>query len=69
MHYVFGVALFRLANKNESEKSKERNSPNCAYLRYFNFFENFILVVEQFSKALGIFETCALVDNNLWRKF
>ena len=31
-------------------------------------FENFILADESFPKALRIFETCVLVNNNLCRK-
>ena len=31
-------------------------------------FENFILADEPFAKALRIFETCALVNNNLCGK-
>ena len=31
-------------------------------------FENFILADEPFPKALQIFETCVLVNNNLCRK-
>ena len=31
-------------------------------------FDNFILAEELFAKALQIFETCVLVNNNLWRR-
>ena len=31
-------------------------------------FDNFLLTEELFAKALGSFETCALVNNNLWGK-
>ena len=32
------------------------------------FFQTFILADEQFVKPLWIFETCVLVNNNLWKK-
>ena len=31
-------------------------------------FENFTLADKPFSKDLGMFETCVLVNNNLWQK-
>ena len=44
--------------------------PKNSWLSYFMqpVFENFILADEPFPKALRIFETCVLVNNNLCRK-
>ena len=44
-----------------------RNPPNCNILDSW-VFENFILADEPFARAFQIFETCVLIDNNLWRK-
>ena len=41
-----------------------RNPPNCIILDNW-VFENVILSYEPFAKALQIFETCVLVNNNL----
>ena len=44
-----------------------RNPPNCTFLDNW-IFEDFILANEPFTKALQIFETCVLVNNNLCGK-
>ena len=41
-----------------------KHPPNCTILDNW-FFQNFTLVDELFAKALRIFETCVLVNNNL----
>ena len=41
--------------------------PNCIILGNWTF-ENFILTEEPVAKALQIFETCTLVNTNLWGK-
>ena len=43
------------------------NPPDCAILDNC-VFENFILADKPFTKALGIFETCVLFNNNLCGK-
>ena len=45
----------------------QRTTPYCTTLDKW-VFENVILADELFVKALGIFETCVLVNNNLCRK-
>ena len=48
-------------------KSLPQSPSDCAIL-YNWIFENFVLADEQFAKALIIFETYVLVDNNLPEK-
>ena len=46
-------------------RSLPRSLPNCIMLDSW-VFENFILADEPFAKPLEFFETCVLVNNNLW---
>ena len=48
-------------------KSLPQSPSDCAILCNW-IFENFVLADEQFAKALIIFETYVLVDNNLPEK-
>ena len=48
-------------------KSQPKNTPDCPIL--WNWvFDNFILAEEPFAKAFRSFETCVLVNNNLYEK-
>ena len=49
-------------------KSLPKNPPDYTILCNW-VFESFILAKELFAKALWSFEICALVNNNLWKKF
>ena len=65
-----GVSTFFIKGKPvfcNSPKSLPKNPPDCPLLCYW-VFENFILADESFAKALWIFETCVLVNNNVCRK-
>ena len=44
-----------------------KNPPDCPILCYW-VFDNFIVVEELYAKVLQSFETCVLVNNNLWGK-
>ena len=48
-------------------KSLPKNPPDCTNLCNW-VVDNFILADEPFAKALRSFETCVLVNNNLWGK-
>ena len=69
-HYS-GYVLYFINNITycpaEFIKSRKLKRPNCIILEYW-VFENFILTDEPFAKASRIFETCVLVNNNLWGK-
>ena len=48
-------------------ESLPKNPPDCPISCNW-VFDNFILAEELFAKALWSFETCVLVNNNLWEK-
>ena len=48
-------------------KSLPKNPPDCSILCNW-VFDNFILADEPFTKAWQSFETCVLVNNNLFGK-
>ena len=52
---------------NGPVSSYRENPPDCIILDN-SVFENVAVAGEPFAKALRIFETCVLVDKNLWRQ-
>ena len=46
---------------------KSNCTPDCTIL-YSRVFEKYLLAVESFAKALGIFETCISVNINWYQK-
>ena len=52
---------------SDGPKILPRNPLDCFILRNW-VFDNFILADEPFAKALRRFETCLLVNNNLWEE-
>ena len=52
----------------DGPKSLPYNSPDCTILCNW-VYDNSILAEELFAKAWRSFETCALVNTNLWGKF
>ena len=64
------VSTFRIKGNlvfSNAPKSLPRNPPDGSILCNW-VFDNFILADEPFAKALQSFETCVLVNNNLFRK-
>ena len=47
---------------------KSNCTPDCTIL-YSRVFEKYLLAVEPFAKALGVFETCISVNINWYKKF
>ena len=65
-----GLSAFPIKGKpvfSDGARSLPRNPPNCIILDNW-VFENFILADESLEKALQIFETCVLVNNNFCGK-
>ena len=62
--WSFDVGLITSPNGSIRESI---NSPNCTILGSW-VLENFILVDKPFAKAMRIFETCVLANNNLCGK-
>ena len=56
-----------MGSNNGNESRMDKNPPDYIILAKW-IFEIFILAVKPFVKALRIFETCVLVNNNLCEK-
>ena len=71
MLLVNGLSTFSIKGNpvfSNGFKNLPKNPPDCLILCN-SIFDNFILADEPFPKVLRSFEICALVNNNLCRKF